>query len=1085
MPNNRIIVQLRQVDRAGDFIVTVIEAESQSILAEKHVPSTFSAVEHYQVVEWLDEHVNLDESKQQQNIIQIGQALFDLIGGDALRQFMKRMKDSQQSLDIVLNFPPSASEFWNQPWELLHDGQAFITLDARFTLLRQPLGVQLEDASLATKPVPRPLKVLVVLAEGKDATPINLERQIQTLLEALRPARQRELVMVEFVEEGSLEALRLILIDGQYHILHFVSQSGFSPEGAYLMLEDPMGNPRQVYVSDLLPVVRDAQGLQLVILSNCQTTKLEQTRATHAFASALMPAVPSVLAMPLPFQNENAKLFYQTFYGAVGSGYTLENAIQMGRETLYKRTSYLAIWGVPALYQHHSPVQLADPSQHVNRRQRQQTGSAMIPLSKAPVFVERRHELRQLRHAINIAHTPSLFIWGMAGVGKSTLARRIIEDPANQQTVQEALVIPCQHHNAADAVSQVIDFLGRNFPKTASSLNLYRTRPNLGLKEIIRIVQGKRLMIVFDGFDAYLQEDSNHQWKLSNPLLEQFFQEISSADWSITCLYTSRQRWKSLDNLPSEACLELHLPMLSAVGVGMLLGQLEGLSKQDPETIQDILHDVGGHPKMLMTVDGAIGKKSGLLQDIDFKKKLISTIEKNYLAELIKQLEANERKAFIAMCPLRIPFTIQQLQEINKNETVQSIQTMLEHWLSLSLVNVHPTNGEKSYHIPQMVRSYVLSKIKAEQQTLLHASVAEGFMLVYRNVAYDRYQRKTSYAPIEHDPFRTARQETQLMLRETRQQAINTVLPTLLEWRYHYMQSKQFEQAAQLAHDLWQAVAFQQADIPLANTLLKESIETASGESQWLAQLDFAHLLENIGKKEEALKYYERMERNLTDKGENKQLALVKVSLARLYSIANNPKKAHLLEKDALDLAERARDQQQVIRACLLLVPRYVSLNDPKMALETVLQAEKVAQKYSLLDQMGAIVLAKASLLASSQKAEETLALYREAYKLADRFADTETAWLALIESGRTALALQRASEAEKFTLQGIQLINNHGKQKDLATPFYLLSQVYEAQGQNRKAVATAERAYDIGRQFDVDELKIIESHYRRLVQKN
>ena len=1085
MPNKRIIVQLRQVDRTGDFIMTVTEADSKTIISEKRVPSTFNATEHYQMVEWLDEHADMDENNQRQNIMQIGQALFELLGGDALRQFLKRSKDAHQPLDIVLNFPPTASEFWNQPWELLHDGQAFVTLDNTFALIRQPLGVQLEDANLMSKPVPRPLKVLVVLSEGKDGTSLNLERQIKTLLEALRPARQRELVMVEFVEEGSLEALRLILIDGQYHILHFVSQSGFSPEGAYLMMEDVMGNPKQVYLPDLLPIVRDAQGLQLVILSNCQTSKLEQTRATHAFASGLMPTVPVVLAMPFPFQNENAQIFYQAFYTAVGSGHTVESALQFGRETLHKRANYLAIWGVPAVYQHQSQIQLSDPTKHVNRRPRQQTGSAMIPLSKAPVFVERRHELRQLRHAINIAHTPSIFIWGMAGVGKSTLARRIIEDPANQKTVEEALVIPCQHHNAADAVSQVIDFLGRNFPKTASSLNLYRTRPNIGLKEVIRIVQGKRLMIVFDGFDAYLQEDSNHQWKLNNPLLEHFFQEIAMADWSITSLFTSRHRWKSLDNLPTEARLELQLPMLSTIGVGMLLGQLEDLSKQDPETLQEILNHVGGHPKMLMTVDSAIVKKSGVLQDVDFKKKLIGTIEKNYLADLIKELEPNERKAFIAMCPLRIPFTIQQLQEINKQEKVQAIQNMLEHWQSLSLVNTHLIGGEKTYFIPQMVSHYVLSKLKAEQQTLLHAGVAEGFMMVYRNAAYDRYQRKGSYPPIEDDPFRTARQEAQLLLRETRQQAVGTLLPILLEWRYQYIQSKQFERAAQLAHDLWQAVAFQQGDIPLANTLLKESIETASSESQWLAQLDFARLLESIGKQDEAFKYYERMERTLMDKGEDKQLALVKMSLARLYSLANQPQKAFQLAKDALDLAERARDQLHVVRACLLLIPRYLALNDSKKAIETVLQAEKVAQKYNLVDQMGAIVLAKASLFASTQKAEETLTLYREAYKLADRFADTETARGALLECGRLALSLQRIDEAVKFVLQSIQLTDHHGKQKEQANRFYVLSQIYEAQGQTRKAIATAERAYETGRQFDVAGLKTIETHYRRLIQKS
>ena len=116
MPNKRIIVQLRQVDRTGDFIMTVTEADSKTIISEKRVPSTFNATEHYQMVEWLDEHADMDENNQRQNIMQIGQALFELLGGDALRQFLKRSKDAHQPLDIVLNFPPTASEFWNQPW---------------------------------------------------------------------------------------------------------------------------------------------------------------------------------------------------------------------------------------------------------------------------------------------------------------------------------------------------------------------------------------------------------------------------------------------------------------------------------------------------------------------------------------------------------------------------------------------------------------------------------------------------------------------------------------------------------------------------------------------------------------------------------------------------------------------------------------------------------------------------------------------------------------------------------------------------------------------------------------------------------
>jgi CHAT domain len=159
---------------------------------------------------------------------------------------------------------------------------------------RRPARTQ---PAAAQVPSPGPLKILVAVGapdEGKTQnTVLDMERELQTVLDAVENARMLGNAYVRILEIGSVEQIGAALRELSYHVLHL---SGHGNQGIF-ELEDEDGNPEPTTAPQLAAQIRESgHPPTLVVLASCHSGRGDQE--STGFAQGLLSGgVPAVLAM--------------------------------------------------------------------------------------------------------------------------------------------------------------------------------------------------------------------------------------------------------------------------------------------------------------------------------------------------------------------------------------------------------------------------------------------------------------------------------------------------------------------------------------------------------------------------------------------------------------------------------------------------------------------------------------------------------------------------------------------------------------------------------------------------------------------
>ncbi|HYQ84898.1 MAG TPA: CHAT domain-containing protein, partial [Rubrobacter sp.] len=156
---------------------------------------------------------------------------------------------------------PLLARLYGLPWELLYRGETddFLGLRRTTPLVR----------SVPVHRPPRPLRcsqirVLVVTANPAGMALLQLERERRDLEAAWgRPAGVR----FEILERADPESLRRTLLQGEFHILHFMGHGEFSDaDGEGVLFFEAEGRaPRPVSGRALAVQLKDVKSLRLVV----------------------------------------------------------------------------------------------------------------------------------------------------------------------------------------------------------------------------------------------------------------------------------------------------------------------------------------------------------------------------------------------------------------------------------------------------------------------------------------------------------------------------------------------------------------------------------------------------------------------------------------------------------------------------------------------------------------------------------------------------------------------------------------------------------------------------------------------------
>lgn len=419
----------------------------------------------------------------------------------------------------VNNAREAATLLLGLPWELLHDGSAFLFQAARPTRVRRRLP---NTRVLDLPVVATPIRILLVSARPEDEACGYIDHRASALplVEAMDALGNQ--VRLHILNPPTLAALgeelqRAVEAGKPYQVLHFDGHGVYDKRAGLggLCFEDPQDSAKlaqrrhsTVYTPELGALLRRHR-VPLVFLEACQTAMAEQ--ASESVATTLLSeGVASVVAMSHSVLVVTARLFVQAFYQALAQGKRVGDAMLAGQRRL-KDDSFrgrvfgegelrLADWFVPVLFQEKDDPQLfrATPSQQTQADY--QTALARrvghLPAVPATGFVGRSRELLALQRLLVTA--PYAVLRGQGGEGKTALAAEFARWMLRSHQVQRAAFVSVETHGNARAV---VDALGQQLVQADFSA---AGDLAVAIQQVERALREQATLVVVDNLESIL-----------------------------------------------------------------------------------------------------------------------------------------------------------------------------------------------------------------------------------------------------------------------------------------------------------------------------------------------------------------------------------------------------------------------------------------------------------------------------------------------------------------------------------------------------------------------------------------------------
>ncbi len=379
----------------------------------------------------------------------------------------------------VLAAKEAATTLLGLPWELLHDGKAFLFQGAKPTRVRRRLP---STEGFGVPVVATPIRILLVTARPEDDACGYIDHRASALplVEAMESLPG--LVKIHVLDPPTLPALRDELDRARdqkqpYHVVHFDGHGVYDRRVGLggLCFEESQDTGQlvkrrhaTVFTDELGPLLRDHR-IPLVFLEACQTAQAEQ--ASESVASELLKVgVASVVAMSHSVLVETARRFVAAFYRALAGGKRVGDAMLAGQRALKDDTFRghifgagefrLEDWFVPVLFQEKDDPQLFKmaPAKQTVADFQKQLAARLGELPKEPEtgFIGRSRELLALQRLLRTERYA--VVRGQGGEGKTAFAAEFARWLVRSQQMRRAAFVSVETHSHVQAV---LDALGR------------------------------------------------------------------------------------------------------------------------------------------------------------------------------------------------------------------------------------------------------------------------------------------------------------------------------------------------------------------------------------------------------------------------------------------------------------------------------------------------------------------------------------------------------------------------------------------------------------------------------------------------
>ncbi len=253
-----------------------------------------------------------------------------------------------EGLQVVLRIDTPALA--GLPWEAMYDQAAGAYVCRQNHLVRH-VPVASVPAPLQVRP---PLRILGVVSSPRGLPALDVDKEQNQLIRALaRPASQG-LTELHWAPSATWADLQDLLLDGEWHVLHFIGHGDFDPgqDEGVLVLTREDGRADLVAAHRLVDLLRQARPMpRLVVLNSCSGAAAGVSDLFSGTAAALVRGgVSAVAAMQYEISDPAAVAFARGFYAAIARGRGVDDAISSGRVGILSISDRTLEWVTPVLY---------------------------------------------------------------------------------------------------------------------------------------------------------------------------------------------------------------------------------------------------------------------------------------------------------------------------------------------------------------------------------------------------------------------------------------------------------------------------------------------------------------------------------------------------------------------------------------------------------------------------------------------------------------------------------------------------------------------------------------------------------------
>jgi hypothetical protein len=277
---------------------------------------------------------------------ELGRSLHSFLFPPIVHDIFKRSREEMnKGIRVRLRIDPE--ELSLLPWEYCFDEETkqFLALERETPITRYIAGGYATPTTLS---MPRPIKMLVVLAAPRDQPELDMDKEENGIRYALKDIP----IELTVLHHATGENLHNALLDFEPHILHF-SGHGVVKDGlGALALENPeTGNTDPINAKQIRGLV-NRMGIILAVLNACETAKHSTRDALMGVAQALIrEEIPAVIAMQFLVSETVALMFTRRLYDFLFRGETLEQIVTETRVGIDINFEDDRIsWGIPVLF---------------------------------------------------------------------------------------------------------------------------------------------------------------------------------------------------------------------------------------------------------------------------------------------------------------------------------------------------------------------------------------------------------------------------------------------------------------------------------------------------------------------------------------------------------------------------------------------------------------------------------------------------------------------------------------------------------------------------------------------------------------